>query len=179
MLNAINTLLVVVDVQGKLAHLMHNRESLFKHLKTAIEGARVLDLPILATEQYPEGMGSTIPEIASLLTDVMPISKTSFSCCGSEAFMAALKQVGRYQVLLAGIEAHVCVEQTALDLIENGYEVQVLSDAVSSRDPENRAIAFQRIRDAGAAITSTEAALFEILRKSDTPAFKQILNLVK
>jgi isochorismate hydrolase len=179
MLNAINTLLVVVDVQGKLAHLMHNRESLFKNLKTAIQGARVLELPILLTEQYPQGMGPTIPEIASVLDGVMPIAKTSFSCCGSEAFMAALDQIGRYQILLAGIEAHVCVQQTALDLMENGYEVQVLADAVSSREPENRELAFKRMRHAGAAITSTEAALFEILRRSDVAAFKQVLALVK
>ncbi|MCF8081289.1 MAG: hydrolase [Desulfobacterales bacterium] len=179
MLNAINTLLVVVDVQGKLAHLMHNRESLFKSLKSAICGAQILDLPILLTEQYPEGMGGTTPEISALLKDVMPISKTSFSCCGSEAFMAALKQIGRYQVLLAGIEAHVCVQQTALDLLDDGYEVQVLGDAVSSRDPENRTLAFDRMRDAGAIVTSTEAALFELMRKSEGPAFKQILSLVK
>jgi nicotinamidase-related amidase len=179
MLNATNTLLVIVDVQGKLAHLMHNRDSLFKNLKTAIQGAKALELPILLTEQYPEGMGQTIPEIASALDGVMPISKTSFSCCGSEAFMAALDQIGRYQILLAGIEAHVCVQQTALDLMENGYEVQVLADAVSSRDPENRELAFQRMRHAGAAITSTEAALFEILRRADVPGFKQVLSLVK
>ena len=179
MLNGINALLVVVDVQGKLAHLMHNRESLFKNLKTAIQGARVLELPILLTEQYPQGMGPTIPEISAVLDGVMPIAKTSFSCCGSEAFMAALEQIGRHQILLVGIEAHVCVQQTALDLMENGYEVQVLADAVSSRDPENRDIAFRRMRDAGAAITSTESALFEILRGSDVPAFKQVLSLVK
>ncbi len=179
MLSAINTILVVVDVQGKLAHLMNNRESLFRRLKTAIQGARTLELPILVTEQYPEGMGATIPEIASLLPDVLPIAKNSFSCCGSDAFMAALKQIGRYQILLAGIEAHVCVQQTALDLLDDGYEVQVLADAVSSRDAENRAVAIERMRDAGVAITSTEAALFEIMRRSDVPAFKQVLSLVK
>lgn len=179
MLNTINTLLAVVDVQGKLAHMMHHRESLFKNLKVAIRGAQILELPILATEQYPEGMGPTTPEISSLIKDVLPISKTSFSCCGSEAFMAALKQIGRYQVLLAGIEAHVCVQQTALDLLDDGYEVQVLADAVSSRNPENRAIAFNRMRDAGVVVTSTEAALFELMRKSEGPAFKQILSLVK
>jgi nicotinamidase-related amidase len=179
MLKANNTFLVVVDVQGKLAHSMHNRESLFKNLKMAVEGAKILELPILLTEQYPEGMGPTIPEISSVLEGVMPIAKTSFSCCGSEAFMAALDQIGRYQILLAGIEAHVCVQQTTLDLLENDYEVQVLADAVSSRDPENRDIAFKRMRHAGAAITSTEAALFEILRNADEPVFKRILNLVK
>jgi nicotinamidase-related amidase len=179
MLNANDTLLVVVDVQGKLAHSMHNRESLFKNLKVAIEGAKALELPMLVTEQYPEGMGPTVPEIASLLTEEMPISKTSFSCCGSEAFMAGLKQIGRSQVLLAGIESHVCIQQTALDLLEKGYEVQVLADAVSSRAPGSKDVALARMRSAGATVTTTEAALFEILRRAGGPAFKQILNLVK
>ena len=109
----------------------------------------------------------------------MPINKTSFSCCGSEAFQAAVKQIGRYQVLLAGIETHVCVQQTALDLLDDGYEVQILADAVSSRAPESRDVALERMRSAGVVITTTEAALFEILRRAGGPVFKQLLNLVK
>ena len=179
MLRAEDTVLVVIDVQGKLAQLMHDKEELFKNIRTMILGAKALDVPILLTEQYPEGMGSTIPEIADLLDGVTPIAKTSFSCCGDDGFTEAFTTVGREQALLVGIETHICVWQTAYDLLESDYEVHVVADAVSSRKAENKHIGLENMRDSGAIMTCTETALFELLRVAEGPKFKEILKLVK
>ncbi len=142
-------------------------------------GAQALDVPILLTEQYPEGMGSTIPEIAELLDGVKPLAKTSFSCCGDDGFTEAFANVGREQALLVGIETHICVWQTAYDLLESDYEVHVVADAVSSRKAENKHIGLENMRDSGAIMTCTETALFELLRVAEGPKFKKILKLVK
>jgi nicotinamidase-related amidase len=171
---------VVIDVQGKLAQLMYQKESLFANLKRMIQGARVLELPVLWTEQVPEKLGETTPEIRELLVEMgRPISKVSFSCCGNEPFMAQLKGLNRKQLLLAGIETHICVYQTALDLLRLDYEVQVVADAVSSRAAENRQIGLERMKEAGARLTSTEMALFELLRAAEGPRFKAITGIVK
>lgn len=179
MLKLDDTVLVVIDVQGKLAQLMHNKEELFKNLKTIISGATVLNVPILLTEQYPQGLGPTIPELAELLEGVNPIAKTSFSCCGDDAFTQAFADLGREQALLVGIETHVCVWQTAYDLLESDYEVHVVADAVSSRSAENKHIGLENMRDSGAILTCTETALFELLRVAEGPKFKEISKLVK
>jgi nicotinamidase-related amidase len=174
-----NTLLLVLDVQGKLASLMFERERLFSNLRTLIQGAKILEFPILCTEQYPAGLGPTVPEVADLLTNVKPVAKQSFSCCGDEEFMRRLEAEGRRQVLIAGIEAHVCVCQTILDLLEKGYEVQVVTDAVASRTRENKELAIRRMERAGAVATGTEMALYELLRTGEGPKFKEILKLVR
>ena len=179
MLHRNNTVLTVVDVQGKLAALMHEREALFAGLKTLIRGTRILGLPILWAEQNPEGLGPTVPEVAGELAGLEPIPKKSFSCLGDLRFRTALEDVRRRQVLLCGIECHVCVYQTAVDLLERGYEVHVAADAVSSRTPGNREIGLQRMQHMGAAVTCTEMALFELLRCAEGDAFKEILALVK
>lgn len=179
MLDLLNTLLILVDVQGRLAHSMDGKERLFANLQRLIKGALVLDLPIIWMEQYPQGLGPTIPEIAQLLPDRQPIAKTSFSCCGCDAFMQALRAAGRSQALVAGIEAHVCIYQTTLDLLGLGYHVEVVTDAVSSRTAENRQIGLQRMRAAGAALTSVEMALFELLRVAEGQRFKEIQAIVK
>lgn len=180
MLNVKDTALIVIDVQGKLAQLMHQRERLFANVKRMIKGAQVLDIPLLWTEQVPDKLGPTTPEIAELLAgSVRPISKTSFSCCGHPPFMEAFKTLDRRQVLVTGIEAHVCVYQTALDLLDMGYEVQVVTDAVSSRIAENKQIGLDRMQKAGATLTSTEMALFELLRTAEGEQFKAITKIVK
>jgi nicotinamidase-related amidase len=179
MLKSEQTLLVIIDVQGKLAQLMYEKEKLFESLQKAIKGARVLGIPIIWLEQNPEGLGPTIPEIASLLNGMKPISKFSFSCCGDDRFVDALNLLNRKQVLLAGIEAHVCVYQTAADLVALGYEVQVVTDAVSSRTKENREIGLQKMHDVGASLTSMETALFELLKTAKTESFKEIARIVK
>ena len=180
MLTLNNTALVVIDVQGKLAQLMSQKETLFENLQKIIKGAQVLELPIIWNEQLPEKLGPTAPEIAQLLTNTtQPIAKSSFSCCASPPFMAGLKATQRKQVLLTGIESHVCVYQTCLDLLNLGYEVQVVTDAVSSRTAENRQIGLERMKEAGATLTSTEMALFELLRVAEGPQFKEITKIVK
>lgn len=179
MLRLENTLLLLVDVQGKLAHSMHDREALFANLQRLIRGVQALELPILWMEQYPQGLGPTVPEISSLLEGYRPIAKTSFSCCGSEAFLQALAATGRWQVLLAGIETHVCIYQTTADLLARGYHVEVVADAVSSRTAQNREIGLQRVRAVGAALTSVEMALFELQRVAEGPRFKELLRIVR
>jgi nicotinamidase-related amidase len=179
MLSPGDTVLVVVDVQGKLAELMAERDALFQSLRRLIQGAQALGLPVLVTEQNPAGLGPTRPEIADLLAGVPRIPKLSFSCCGEPRFLEALAALGRRQVLLAGIEAHVCVYQTAAGLLDAGYHVEIVADAVSSRAARNRDIGLQKARDAGAALTCVETALFELLRTAEAPAFKAVLKAVK
>jgi nicotinamidase-related amidase len=179
MLKPQNTVLVIVDVQGKLAQLMHDKEALFANLQRLIQGIQVLEVPIIWLEQNPKGLGPTIPEVAALLPDGEPIPKFSFSCCGNAAFMRALRGAQRANVLLCGIETHVCIYQTAMDLLALGYGVHVVADAVSSRTAENCHIALDRMRDARACITSTEMALFELLRTAKAPQFKAIAKIVK
>jgi nicotinamidase-related amidase len=174
-----DTALILVDVQGKLAQSMHNKQVLFENLKRIIKGMQILGVPILWTEQNPKGLGPTIPEIAELLPNQHPISKFSFSCCGNDQFIKDLKTIGPKNNLIAGIESHVCVYQTAADLIARQYEVQVVVDAVSSRTPENRQIGLEKSKDAGASLTSTETALFELLKKAEGAKFKEIIKLVK
>jgi nicotinamidase-related amidase len=180
MLTINNTALLVIDVQGKLAQLMDQKEELFANLKKIIKGAQVLELPLIWTEQVPKKLGATTPEIAELLVDsAQPISKASFSCCGVQPFMAALEQLNRRQILVTGIETHICVYQTALDLLAQGYEVHLVVDAVSSRRAENKQIGLDRMNEAGATLTSTEMALFELLRVAEGDKFRQIARIVK
>ncbi|KPJ78196.1 MAG: isochorismatase [Deltaproteobacteria bacterium SG8_13] len=179
MLDRNQSILVVVDVQGQLAQLMHEKQALFANLKSVIRGIRALDIPILWAEQNPRGLGPTIPEIAGELDGLEPIAKVSFSCWQTKAFADALAAAGRRQVLVAGIEAHVCVYQTAMDLAAAGYEVEVVADAVSSRKAENKALALQKLQGAGVKITSVEMALFELLKVAEGKPFKNILQIVK
>ena len=178
MLNVEDSVLVVVDVQGKLAQIMHGKEALFESIKRIIRGARVLDVPVLWVEQNPAGLGPTTAEIAALLPGE-PIPKLSFSCCGEKRFMEALGKLNRRQVLLAGIETHVCIYQTAVDLAARQYEVQIVADAVSSRTARNRDLGLQEARDGGAGLTSVETVLFELLRVAEGPRFKEILGIVR
>jgi len=179
MLKMENVALLIVDIQGNLAHSMHGKELLFKNVQKLIKGIQVLGIPILWVEQNPQGLGPTIPEIADILSNIQPISKMSFSSCGNERFVQALKALNRKQVLIAGIEAHVCVYQTAADLVDLGYEVQVVADAVSSRTIENKEIGLQKMRDSGVSLTSVETALFELLKVAEGEQFREILKIVK
>lgn len=180
MLNIQDSALLVIDVQGKLAQLMQDKETLFANLERMIRGAQVLELPVIWTEQVPDKLGATTPAIAQLLADsAQPFSKSSFSCCGQTGFAEQLQAAGRKQILVTGIEAHICVYQTAVDLLAQGYEVQLVTDAVSSRSAANRHLGIERIKEAGATLTSTEMALFELLRVAQGPQFKAITKIVK
>ncbi len=179
MLNTDDAALVIVDVQGRLAQLMDDRETLFANLQRMVRGAQVLELPILWAEQNPGKLGPTIAEVASLLDGVEPIAKMSFSCAGSARFLAALQACGRRQLLLTGIETHICVYNTAVDLLERGYEVHLVEDAVGSRIASNKSVGVRRMCDRGAVLTSTEMALFEMMRSAEHPCFRQIQAIVK
>jgi len=179
MLATDNSVVLIIDVQGKLAHLMHDKQSLFNNIRKTIKGAQALSLPILLAEQNPAGLGPTIPEVAGLLPNSNAISKTSFSCCGEGRFMQVLSALHPENVLVAGIETHVCVYQTVRDLLKAQFAVQIIADAVSSRTRADKRIGLQKCIQAGAEITSVETVLFELLRESGGAKFKKILDIVK
>ncbi len=179
MLNHSLTVLVIVDVQGKLATLMHEHEQLIHNIVTMIKGAQLMNVPILWLEQLPEKLGSTVPEITAALPDVTAVRKSSFSAMGEPDFTAALMQTGARQIVLAGIEAHICVYQTAMDLLAAGYEVEVLVDAVSSRTLQNKQVALDKLSARGAYLGSVEMALFELLKTAEAPEFRAIAKLIK
>jgi len=179
MLEIDKTCLVVVDVQGKLAELMWEKESLFKNIEILVKSANILDMPILWCQQYPKALGDTIEQVAAHLQDISPCDKMSFSCCGNEEFADKLHAAGCRQLLICGIEAHICVYQTAMDMLDMDYDVQVVGDAVSSRTQENKDAALSRIKWEGAAITTTEMALFELLGTAEHEKFREIAKLVK
>lgn len=174
-----NTVLLLVDIQEKLSAAMLEKRALVDNAIKMVNGARVLGIPIIRTEQNPNGLGKTVPELEQLLRDEEPVTKLSFSCCGEPLFTEKLRALNRSQILVAGIESHVCVYQTVLDLLPDGYEVQVLADVVSSRTEANRIIGLERCKQAGASITSVETALFEMLRVAEGDRFKQMLRVVK
>ena len=179
MLDTEKCCLVVVDVQGKLAQLMHGKDALFQNIQILITAAKILDIPILWCQQCPDALGPTVPEIAQLLTDIEPINKAVFSCCGTDQFNSKLNGLSRNQILLCGIEAHICVYQTVADLLGKRFDVNVVADAVSSRTPDNKQIALSRMAADGARISSVEMALFELLRTAEHPKFRQIAKLIK
>ena len=179
MLSIENTVLLVIDVQEKLSRVMYQREKFIDNLQKLIRGIQVLDVPIIVTEQYPQGLGPTIPEIAPLLNNIQPLPKLSFSCNGDENFARRFEALNRKQVLVSGIESHVCVYQTVADLINLGYEVHVVTDAVSSRTLENREIGFNMMNRLGAILTSTETVLFDLLKVAKGEKFKAISQIVK
>ncbi|MFQ5602334.1 MAG: hydrolase [bacterium] len=171
--------LLVVDVQQKIAAVMRHKEHVVENIVKLIKACSILNVPILVSEQYPQGLGSTITEIAEALGDKIPLQKMTFSCCHSNELMQQLKALTSQQVIVTGIESHVCVLQTALDLIANNFQVQVPRDAVSSRKKMDYKTALERLSHAGAVITSVEAVLFELLEKAGTPEFKEVTKLIK
>ena len=179
MLDTQKCCLVVVDVQDKLAQLMYYKGELFKNIQILIKAAKLLAIPIIWCQQCPEALGATVPQIAGLLANNEPIDKASFSCCGEEQFNSKLNTLARRQVLLCGIETHVCIYQTAVDLRRGGFYVELIADAVSSRTQENKQIAISRMEAEGVNISCVEMALFELLRTAEHPQFKQIAKLVK
>ena len=180
MLSAQDAVLIVIDIQGRLAGLMHEREALFENAGRMIRGAGVLGIPVVWCEQNPGGLGPTVPQVADLMSGAEPIAKMSFSCCGEERVTARLDELARRQVLLTGIETHVCVYQTAVDLTAAGYGVQVVADAVSSRSPVNRDVALRKMAAEGhARITTVEMALFEMLGSCEHERFRDIVRIVK
>ncbi len=173
--------LIVVDVQEKLLPPIWEKDRFVRNVQLLTRLARIVNIPALVTVQYAKGLGNTVPEIASLLPDSTPIDKLTFSCFGSNAFCSSLKRMPgrRTTVLLCGMETHICVMQTALGALREGYLVHVASDAVSSRTELNWRIGLDRMRAAGAILSSTEMMIYELLRSSGSPAFKELLPYLK
>jgi nicotinamidase-related amidase len=171
--------LVVVDVQEAFRPAVLDFERVAANVSVLVRGARVLGLPILVTEQYPKGLGRTVPEVAEHLDAAKTIEKVCFSAVQADGFSRALQDERRDQVLLCGIETHVCVNQTAEDLLSDGVEVHVVQDAVTSRTADNRTLGLHKMERSGATVTSVETALFELLKEAGTPEFKEVQALVK
>ena len=173
--------LILVDIQEKLLPPIFQKEVVVKNSKLLIRLAGILKIPVLMTTQYAKGLGSTVPEIASLLPETQAIDKQMFSCFGSDVFCSVLKRMpgNRKTVLLCGMESHICVMQTALSALREGYLVHVASDAVSSRTEWNWKIGLERMRAAGAVISSTEMMIYELLRASNAAGFKELLPYLK
>lgn len=176
-----DVLLVVVDMQEPFLGVIHERERLVANVLLLMQSARVLQVPLLASLQYAQRLGGLVPELAAALpTDSpSPIDKLSFSCAGSPDFMRSLEATERRQIILCGVETHICVAQTALDLAHRGYQVHVAADAVSSRTLEKHKLGMERIRDSRVLPCAAEAAVYELLGAAGSPAFKAILSLVK
>ena len=173
--------LIVIDIQEKLLPPIFQKEQLIKNSQILIRLAGILKSPVLLTTQYTKGLGPTVPEVASLLPGTDPIDKQMFSCFGSDVFCSMIKRLpgNRNTVLLCGMESHICVTQTALSALQEGYIVHVASDAVSSRTEWNWKIGLERMKSAGAVISSTEMMMYELLRSSGAPAFKELLPYLK
>lgn len=170
---------VIIDIQERLFPHIHEHELLEKKCQILISGLQILSIPITVTQQYTRGLGETIRPLKELLAESEPLEKMTFSCCGIDSFSDRLKSMNRKNVILAGIETHVCVLQTALDLIEQGYQPVLVEDCVSSRNQNDKAQAVARMRSEGVIITTLESVLFELCRVSGTEEFKAISRLVK
>lgn len=173
---------IFVDFQERLMAVMEGREALEQSAVKLAKGLKILNIPILVTQQYTKGLGPTTEAVAAALGDFEPIEKKSFSVLGApeaKQAIAGLKKDGRKSVVLSGIETHICVEQTALDLAERGFQVFVAADAIRSRSSENREIALRRLEQAGVVVTSVESILYEMLGGAEGEGFKEISALVK
>ncbi|WP_188259647.1 hydrolase [Azospirillum tabaci] len=179
LLSSQRSVLVVVDIQEKLMPAIAESEQVERNAATLLKAAGLLGVPAFATEQYPRGLGPTAASLRALLPPDGVVEKISFSAAREPAFLERLERLGRRQVVLAGSEAHVCVMQTALSLIGLGYDVVLVADAVSSRVAANAELGIARMRAAGATIVSTEMVLFEWMERSDIPAFKAVLELIR
>ena len=173
--------LIIVDVQDLLIKQMDQevRENVIRNIRTLITFAKKMSIPILMTEQYPKGLGKTVPEIKMELDFILPIEKISFSCCGAETFNGQLHPWARKQVILTGIETQVCVLQTAHDLIQKGYEVHVVADAICSRKKLDWEIGLRWMEKRGAMISTTETIAFQLLKEAGTEEFRELSKLLK
>lgn len=174
-----NTQAVLIDVQEKLTPHMNEPEAVVTNIAKLMKGLKLLGVPMVACEQYPKGLGHTVPELKVLLDGVAIYEKVSFSACDDEPTFHAIKSASRPYVIVFGIETHVCVLQTVMDLLDDGFVPVVVADAVSSRSVQDKQIALERMAHAGAVIASVEMVLFELCRSAKNPVFKEISALVK
>ncbi len=173
------TALLVIDVQEKLAAAMKERESVVQAIVKLVKGCQLLGVPVLYAEQYPKGLGPTVAEVRELLGESKPLTKLYFSCCRGTTLVEQLQAQRIRQVVVAGMEAHICVLQTAFDLVAEGFAVQVVSEGVTSRKPLDKEVALARLRTRGVQVTTVEAALFELVERSDAAEFRALQNLIR
>ena len=171
--------LVIVDIQERLVPAMAQKEKVYTNCQHIIEAAKLLAVPFIVTEQYPKGLGPTVNEIKDTLPHYEPLEKITFDCCRGEGFLEKVASLNRKQIILTGMETHVCVLQTCLSLLKEGYTVHLVSDAVCSRKKDDYRTAKELMRDAGSVITCTETVLFQLLEKAGTPEFKTISKRIK
>jgi len=174
-----DTILAVIDVQEKFRPVIFEWDRMLENTVKLIKGFHIMGIPILVTEQYPKGLGETITEVKEALGNFNPIEKTSFSCVKESGFIDELKRSDAKHIVLCGIESHICLLNTTLDLIKEGYEVHYVVDAVSSRKKKDYDIAVERVRQAGAFLASTEMILFQLLKDAKSDEFKDIQKIVK
>jgi len=178
MLTTENTLTLAIDFQAKMVPPINKGEEMTRKSVIFLEGCRILGVPILVTQQYTRGLGETIPEIKKAVGEHTPIEKITFSCFGCDEYEEKLKKSGKKKILVTGIEAHICVQQTVLGLLDRDYEVYILADCVGARSKVDYKYAIRRMEKAGAIITTTESALFEMMVSADHPHRKAITALV-
>jgi isochorismate hydrolase len=174
-----NSAIMIIDIQDRLARVMEEREKVIANCLHLIELSKLLHIPLLVTEQYPKGLGVTVEEIRQVLTEYKPLEKLTFSCCDDGTFPERIKRLDRRQIIIAGMETHVCILQTCIGLLRDGYAVHVVSDAVTSRKAEDKEAGIQFVRDAGAVITCTETVLFQMLKVAGTDQFRTIAKRIK
>ena len=174
-----NAVLLIVDIQERLAAVMGQKDQVVKNNLHLIELAKMIDLPVMVTEQYPKGLGKTVPELQAALPSYRPFEKMTFDCCGQPTFLPALKDHKRSTVILTGMETHICVLQTCLGLLKGGMNVHVVQDAICSRTEANWKTGIEFMREAGAVITCTETVLFQLLKVAGTEEFKKISQRIK
>jgi len=178
-LNKEDAVLLIVDIQERLAIVMKDKDKVVGNCQHLIELAKMINVPVMVTEQYPKGLGRTVPELQSVLPEYKPIEKISFDCCCQTTFMQELKEHNKKTVILTGMETHICVLQTCVGLLKAGVSVHVVEDAVCSRARENWKTGIEFMRDAGAVVTCTETALFQLLKVAGTEEFKKISQRIK
>jgi nicotinamidase-related amidase len=178
-LNKNNAVLLIVDIQDKLAVVMGERQKVTANCLHLIEAAKLLDIPVVVTEQYPKGLGLTINKIRDAVQSYEPFEKVTFDCCSAEGFPEKIASLRKTHIILTGMETHICVLQTCLGLMKKGYFIHLVTDAVCSRKKEDYKTGRSMMRDAGAVITCTETVLFQLLERAGTPEFREISKRIK
>jgi nicotinamidase-related amidase len=179
LLNKNNAVLLIIDIQERLAVVMDRKDQVVRNTLHLVELAKMQNIPVVVTEQYPKGLGRTLPEITAALPSYLPIEKVSFNCCGEPSFNEQMQRLGKKKVIVTGMETHICVLQTSVGLLQAGFDVHLVQDAVCSRTKGNWRSGVELIRDAGGVITNTETALFQLLGVAGTQEFKAISNRIK
>jgi nicotinamidase-related amidase len=174
-----DALLLIIDIQERLAVVMKEKDKVVKNTQHLIELAKMISFPVVVTEQYPKGLGRTVPELQTAIPGYKPIEKTSFDCCGETSFLSEIGKFGKKKIIIAGMETHVCVLQTTTSLLKAGFVTHVVQDAICSRTEENWRTGIAFMHDAGAVVTCTETVLFQLLKVAGTEEFKKISQRIK